>query len=107
MLGEDETLEEEEEEVTINLGVGPSCISIELTLVLPSQTYEGERNEQYERHGFGKATLANADTYEGQYEHGMRHGTGTYRFSNGARYVGLFPFDRLFDVLHVIAKAST
>ncbi|CAF0773252.1 unnamed protein product [Adineta ricciae] len=51
-------------------------------------TYEGDRNENDERHGFGKAILPNGDTYEGQYENGKRHGTGTYRFSNGARYVG-------------------
>ncbi|UJR37982.1 hypothetical protein I4U23_030664 [Adineta vaga] len=51
-------------------------------------TYEGDRNEQNERHGFGKATLPNGDTYEGQYENGKRHGTGTYRFTNTARYIG-------------------
>jgi radial spoke head protein 1 len=54
------------------------------------KTYEGDRNEQNERHGFGKATLPNGDTYEGQYEFGKRHGTGTYRFTNTARYVGEF-----------------
>lgn len=51
-------------------------------------SYEGDRNEKNERHGFGKAKLPNGDTYEGQYQNGKRHGTGTYRFSNGARYVG-------------------
>ncbi|CAF3833106.1 unnamed protein product [Rotaria magnacalcarata] len=51
-------------------------------------SYEGDRNENRERHGFGKAILSNGDTYEGQYQHGERHGTGTYRFSNGARYIG-------------------
>ncbi|CAF3443636.1 unnamed protein product [Rotaria sp. Silwood1] len=48
-------------------------------------SYEGDRNEKNERHGFGKATLPNGDTYEGQYQNGKRHGTGTYRFSNTAR----------------------
>ncbi len=52
------------------------------------KSYEGERNEKNERHGFGKATLPNGDTYEGQYQNGKRHGTGTYRFSNTARYIG-------------------
>ncbi|CAF0865212.1 unnamed protein product [Rotaria sp. Silwood1] len=51
-------------------------------------TYEGERNENNERHGFGKAKLPNGDTYEGQYQNGKRYGTGTYRFLNGARYIG-------------------
>nr|XP_006013229.1 PREDICTED: radial spoke head 1 homolog isoform X2 [Latimeria chalumnae] len=50
--------------------------------------YDGERNELGERHGHGKATLPNNDTYEGQYENGKRHGQGTYRFKNGSRYIG-------------------
>ncbi|CAF1204981.1 unnamed protein product [Didymodactylos carnosus] len=43
-------------------------------------SYEGERNEKNERHGFGKAKLPNGDTYEGQYQNGKRHGSGTYRY---------------------------
>lgn len=50
--------------------------------------YDGERNEKEERNGYGKATLPNGDTYEGQYLNGKRHGQGTYRFKNGARYTG-------------------
>ncbi|XP_072470669.1 radial spoke head 1 homolog isoform X2 [Notamacropus eugenii] len=50
--------------------------------------YEGDRNEEGERHGYGKAILPNGDKYEGQYEHGKRHGKGTYKFKNGARYIG-------------------
>ena len=39
------------------------------------QTYEGGRHEDTgERHGNGKAELPNGDTYEGEYEHGKRHG---------------------------------
>ena len=45
----------------------------------PPQDYEGERNERDERHGHGKATLPNGDTYEGMYENGKRNGHGTYR----------------------------
>ncbi|XP_042190205.1 radial spoke head 1 homolog isoform X1 [Callorhinchus milii] len=52
--------------------------------------YEGDRNEAGERHGHGKATLPNGDTYEGEYENGKRNGMGTYRFKSGARYVGLY-----------------
>ena len=52
--------------------------------------YEGERNERDERHGYGKATLPNGDTYEGYYESGKCNGQGTYKFkmpeANGARY---------------------
>ncbi|NXS01333.1 RSPH1 protein, partial [Oxylabes madagascariensis] len=50
--------------------------------------YEGDRNSEGQRHGFGKALLPNGDTYEGQYEHGLRNGPGTYRFKNGALYTG-------------------
>ncbi len=65
------------------------------------QTYEGDRHpETKERHGKGKATLPNGDTYEGDYVHNKRHGKvqasgeqlliskGTYRFKNGAKYIG-------------------
>ena len=38
------------------------------------QTYEGDRNNEGERHGLGKATLPNGDVYEGSYENGQRHG---------------------------------
>ncbi|XP_065834248.1 radial spoke head 1 homolog [Oscarella lobularis] len=51
-------------------------------------TYEGDRNEKDERHGFGKAVLPNGDAYEGEYQNGKRHGKGSYRFKNNARYVG-------------------
>ncbi|KAL3309615.1 Radial spoke head 1 [Cichlidogyrus casuarinus] len=50
--------------------------------------YEGGRNEQDERHGYGKAILPNGDTYEGYYVDGKRHGQGVYRFKSGARYFG-------------------
>ncbi|KAG2457373.1 radial spoke head 1 homolog [Polypterus senegalus] len=50
--------------------------------------YEGERNDDGERHGHGKAILPNRDTYEGQYENGKRNGQGKYRFTNGACYIG-------------------
>ena len=50
-------------------------------------TYEGERNKNEERHGFGKALLPNGDVYEGEYQNGQRHGSGVYTFvSIKARY---------------------
>lgn len=36
--------------------------------------YEGERNEADERHGVGRAVLANGDIYQGHYKNGKRHG---------------------------------
>ncbi|XP_071422534.1 radial spoke head 1 homolog isoform X2 [Pithys albifrons albifrons] len=50
--------------------------------------YDGDRNAEGERHGYGKALLPNGDTYEGQYERGLRSGRGTYRFKGGALYTG-------------------
>ncbi|CAL1674954.1 unnamed protein product [Lasius platythorax] len=50
--------------------------------------YEGERNENGERHGNGKALLPNGDLYVGQYRDGLRYGKGVYVFKNGARYNG-------------------
>lgn len=50
--------------------------------------YEGDRNEEGERHGFGRATLPSGDTYEGHYQAGKRNGNGSYRFKNNARYLG-------------------
>jgi len=52
------------------------------------QVYEGERNEDGERHGDGKTLLPNGDMYVGQYRNGLRHGKGIYVFKNGARYNG-------------------
>ncbi|XP_024869517.1 radial spoke head 1 homolog isoform X2 [Temnothorax curvispinosus] len=54
----------------------------------PLGVYEGERNENGERHGDGKTLLPNGDMYVGQYCNGLRHGKGIYVFKNGARYNG-------------------
>ncbi|XP_030760095.1 radial spoke head 1 homolog [Sitophilus oryzae] len=56
----------------------------------PYGEYEGERDDQLDRHGFGSALLPNGDIYEGEYYHGRRHGKGLYCFKNGARYTGLW-----------------
>lgn len=52
--------------------------------------YEGDRNENEERHGKGKAKLPNGDIYEGEYLHGKRHGHGTYKFQSGGKYAGSY-----------------
>lgn len=56
--------------------------------VYPYGEYEGQRDENLDRHGFGSALLPNGDIYEGEYIHGKRHGKGMYCFKNGARYKG-------------------
>ena len=47
--------------------------------------YEGELNENGERHGFGRAILPDGNTYEGNYENGKRNGFGIYKFKSGAK----------------------
>ena len=47
-----------------------------------SKSYEGDRNENEERHGKGIAHLPNGDIYEGEYVNGKRHGKVRFRFDN-------------------------
>lgn len=54
--------------------------SVEILVFLGK--YVGERNEQEERHGFGRSQLPNGDEYEGEYQNGKRHGFGKYAFAN-------------------------
>ncbi|CAK9808762.1 Radial spoke head 1 homolog [Anthophora quadrimaculata] len=56
--------------------------------VNPLGLYQGERNAQGDRHGYGEALLPNGDIYVGHYCKGLRHGRGLYVFKNGARYDG-------------------
>ncbi|KAL2920039.1 hypothetical protein HK105_200105 [Polyrhizophydium stewartii] len=50
--------------------------------------YEGDRNALKERHGKGKNTFPNGDTYEGQYANSKRSGQGVYKWKAGHRYIG-------------------
>ena len=58
----------------VGVGILTSQSSFPFFVSIKSQEYEGERNEKEERHGKGKATLPNGDTYEGMYEFGKRQG---------------------------------
>ncbi len=41
------------------------------------------------KHGFGTYTYSNGDTYEGEWNNNLRHGQGTYTYaSSGAKYGG-------------------
>ena len=41
-------------------------------------------------HGRGKYVFPNGNTYEGQYEAGVRHGKGKFTYANGGVYTGGF-----------------
>lgn len=53
-----------------------------------SQEYDGERNDQKQRHGKGRALLPNSDYFDGYYKEGLRHGEGHYVFKGKAQYRG-------------------
>uniref|UniRef100_A0A8D1SRI5 Radial spoke head component 1 n=1 Tax=Sus scrofa TaxID=9823 RepID=A0A8D1SRI5_PIG len=54
------------------------------------QEYEGERNELGERHGHGKGTykFKNGARYIGEYVKNKKHGQGTFIYPDGSRYEG-------------------
>ena len=57
------------------------------------ETYEGARNDRFEKHGFGLATYKTAsmiktETYEGMFSNDCREGKGKYIYSNGDEYEG-------------------
>ncbi|TNJ30120.1 putative Phosphatidylinositol-4-phosphate 5-kinase [Giardia muris] len=57
--------------------------------ILNIGTYTGPRNELGERHGRGRCIFPNKDVYVGDYEKGLRHGHGTYRWAYlGVKYKG-------------------
>ena len=53
-------------------------------------SYSGERNEQGERQGHGRALLENGDQYIGEYKHGVRHGYGEYIFWKKGKKIYLY-----------------
>ncbi|KAL1489524.1 hypothetical protein ABEB36_013481 [Hypothenemus hampei] len=74
----------------------------------PYGQYEGGRDDQLDRHGWGSALLPNGDVYEGDYYHGIRHGQarydgmwrkgskhglGKFLYPDGSRYIGYWKKD--------------
>lgn len=56
-------------------------------------TYTGESVRGL-RHGRGTFLYTNGDRYEGQWANGQKHGSGTYHYASGARYTGEFQNDK-------------
>ncbi|XP_058056491.1 radial spoke head 1 homolog [Anopheles bellator] len=52
--------------------------------------YEGERNEENQPSGCGRAKLVNGDRYEGTFRRGVFHGYGTLSQKTGHRFDGNF-----------------
>ena len=52
------------------------------------EKYEGEYNEEGQRHGKGTYTFADGAIYEGDFKDGNYHGKGTYTYASGAIYEG-------------------
>jgi hypothetical protein len=53
-------------------------------------SYEGERNAEGKREGYGKYTYSNDDVYVGEWHDNKRHGKGEMRYASGAHYEGDF-----------------
>ena len=48
-----------------------------------------------ERHGSGKYTYVNGDTYDGEWRNGRKHGTGTYTYAvTGSHYYGQWKYGK-------------
>jgi hypothetical protein len=60
-----------------------------------AEGYEGEKNENGQRHGFGVYKYKNGDIYTGQWVEDKREGEGKYKFQNGDLYEGVWKNDSL------------
>jgi len=48
-----------------------------------------------ERHGSGKYTYVNGDTYDGEWRNGRKHGTGTYTYAlTGSHFYGQWKYGK-------------
>ena len=64
------------------------------------EVYEGQLDEDGRPHGMGTVLYAEGDPgerarYQGEFEHGKRHGRGSLLWRNGSRYDGGFAEDKL------------
>jgi len=59
------------------------------------QTYEGKLDLEGRYSGQGKATLVNGATYDGEWENGLMHGKGLYKWPSGVSYKGPFVMGKM------------
>ena len=52
--------------------------------------YDGEWNEDGQRHGFGRLTFSDKTSYVGYFKEGLCHGHGVLKLSDGSSYEGEF-----------------
>jgi hypothetical protein len=51
--------------------------------------------EQGRRHGQGRASFSNGDSYKGEYKLGQKHGRGVFKWHSGTDYNGMFQEDKI------------
>ena len=68
-------------------------------------SYTGEFKEGL-RHGLGTYTYSDGDVYVGEYIEGEMHGTGSYYFQNGDVYSGDFENGKKPEMGHTISMMA-
>jgi hypothetical protein len=66
--------------------------SLDTTTVLGIRKYQRRRRGRW--HGYGCASYACGDSYEGNYSNNQRHGRGVYRYKDGRVFEGMFIKDK-------------
>lgn len=59
----------------------------------PIDTYSGERNKYFQKHGFGKCRYINNIQYSGYWKNHKKHGKGIIYWENGSYYRGIWNND--------------
>lgn len=70
--------------------------------VMKQYFYTGPVDNEQKPHGKGKAILANGDTYEGDFVHGVFQGEATYHFAAGDKFVGTFTNNKFSEGTYTI-----
>ncbi|HHC80379.1 MAG TPA: hypothetical protein ENK46_10895 [Flavobacteriia bacterium] len=77
----------EQDEITSPKCISGDCLNGTGTMQYPSGKYVGQWKGGL-RHGQGKYTWNNGDTYQGAWVDDKRHGQGTYIWHDGSKYKG-------------------
>jgi len=83
--------EKEEQKILTPACISGDCKNGEGIMQYLSGKYVGEWKDGL-RHGFGKFTWNNLDTYSGNWFEDKRHGEGTYIWHDGSKYKGHYSY---------------